>query len=283
MMRKKINRSRRGTIALFIVIVMFAAIMILPLVLVIGNSFKPINELWEFPPRLLPKEPTIKNYSDMFHIMSGSLVPFSRYIFNTLLITAVGTFGNIIFSSMCAFQLSKMKFPGRDKIFKLIVTTLMFNATVTAIPNYIVMSKLGWIDTYWSLIIPTFGSSLGLYLMKQFMEQNIPDSLIEAARIDGASMWKIFWQIVMPNVKPGWLTLLLLSVQSLWNLGSTTYIFSDDLKTFAYALGQISAGGLARAGVGAAVSVVMMSVPILIFVFSQGNIIETMSTSGMKE
>jgi len=282
-MRKKINRSRRGTIALFIVIVMFAAIMILPLVLVIGNSFKPINELWEFPPRLLPKEPTIKNYSDMFHIMSGSLVPFSRYIFNTLLITAVGTFGNIIFSSMCAFQLSKMKFPGRDKIFKLIVTTLMFNATVTAIPNYIVMSKLGWIDTYWSLIIPTFGSSLGLYLMKQFMEQNIPDSLIEAARIDGASMWKIFWQIVMPNVKPGWLTLLLLSVQSLWNLGSTTYIFSDDLKTFAYALGQISAGGLARAGVGAAVSVVMMSVPILIFVFSQGNIIETMSTSGMKE
>jgi len=282
-MRKKINRSRRGTIALFIVIVMFAAIMILPLVLVIGNSFKPINELWEFPPRLLPKEPTIKNYSDMFHIMSGSLVPFSRYIFNTLLIIAVGTFGNIIFSSMCAFQLSKMKFPGRDKIFKLIVTTLMFNATVTAIPNYIVMSKLGWIDTYWSLIIPTFGSSLGLYLMKQFMEQNIPDSLIEAARIDGASMWKIFWQIVMPNVKPGWLTLLLLSVQSLWNLGSTTYIFSDDLKTFAYALGQISAGGLARAGVGAAVSVVMMSVPILIFVFSQGNIIETMSTSGMKE
>lgn len=282
-MKKKLNRSRGGTIALFIVIVILAAIMALPLILVIGNSFKPIHELWVFPPKLLPEEPTLKNYSDMFGIMSGSLVPFSRYIFNTLLITVVGTAGNIIFSSMCAFQLAKMKFPGRDKIFDLIVLTLMFNTTVTAIPNYIIMSKLGWIDTYWSLIIPTFGSSLGLYLMKQFMEQSIPDSLIDAARIDGASMWQTFWKIVMPCVKPGWLTLMLLSVQSLWNLGSTTYIFSDDLKTLAYALGQIASAGVSRAGVGAAVSVVMMSVPILIFIFSQGNIIETMSTSGMKE
>lgn len=280
---KRINRSKGGTIALFIVVVIWAVIMALPLVLVIGNSFKPVHELWVFPPKLLPEEPTLKNYSDMFSIMSGSLVPFSRYIFNTLLITVVGTVGNIIFSSMCAFQLAKMKFPGRNQIFQLIVLTLMFNTTVTAIPNYIIMAKLKWIDTYWSLIVPTFGSSLGLYLMKQFMEQSIPDSLIDAAWIDGASMWQIFWKIVMPCVKPGWLTLMLLSVQSLWNLGSTTYIFSDDLKTLAYALGQIASAGVSRAGVGAAVSVVMMSVPIIIFVFSQGNIIETMSTSGMKE
>lgn len=282
-MKKRLNRSRSGTIALFIATVLLAAVMALPLVLVIGNSFKPMHELWVFPPRLLPEDPTLKNYTDMINVMSGSLVPFSRYIFNTVLITAVGTLGNIICSSMCAFQLAKMKFPGRDKIFGLIVTTLMFNSTVTAIPNYIIMAKLGWIDTYWSLIIPTFGSSLGLYLMKQFMEQAIPDSLIEAARIDGASMWQIFIKIVMPCVKPGWLTLTLLSVQSLWNLGSSTYIFSDDLKTLAYALQQISAAGIARAGVGAAVSVVMMSVPILIFVVTQSNIIETMSTSGMKE
>lgn len=282
-MKKRLNRSRSGTIALFIVTVLFAAVMALPLVLVIGNSFKPMHELWVFPPRLLPEDPTLKNYSDMINVMSGSLVPFSRYIFNTILITVVGTVGNIICSSMCAFQLAKMKFPGRDKIFGLIVTTLMFNGTVTAIPNYIIMAKLGWIDTYWSLIIPTFGSSLGLYLMKQFMEQAIPDSLIEAARIDGASMWQIFLKIVMPCVKPGWLTLTLLSVQSLWNLGSSTYIFSDDLKTLAYALQQITSAGIARAGVGAAVSVVMMSVPILIFVVTQSNIIETMSTSGMKE
>lgn len=282
-MKKKLNRSRSGTIALFIITAFFAAVMALPLVLVIGNSFKPMHELWVFPPKLLPEDPTLKNYSDMFNVMASSLVPFSRYIFNTLLITIAGTAGNIICSSMCAFQLAKMKFPGRDKIFSLIVTTLMFNATVTAIPNYLIMAKLGWIDTYWALIIPTFGSPLGLYLMKQFMEQSIPDSLVEAARIDGASMWQIYWKIVMPCVKPGWLTLMLLSVQSLWNVGSTTYIFSDDLKTLAYALQQIASAGLSRAGVSAAVSVVIMSVPILIFVCTQSNIIETMSTSGMKE
>lgn len=280
---KRLNRSKAGTIALFIVIAAIATVMALPLVLVIGNSFKPLNELWVFPPKLLPQSPTLKNYSDMLNVMSNSLVPFSRYIFNTLLITVAGTAGNIIFSSMCAFQLAKMKFPGRDRIFRLIVLTLMFNATVTAIPNYLIMSKLHWIDTYWALIIPTFGSSLGLYLMKQFMESNVPDTLVEAARIDGASMWKTYWQIVMPCVKPGWLTLILLSVQSLWNMGSTTYIFSDNLKTLAYALGQITSAGIARAGVGAAVTVVMMSVPVLIFVFTQSNIIETMSTSGMKE
>lgn len=269
--------------ALFVITALFAAVMALPLILVIGNSFKPLHELWVFPPRLLPQQPTIKNYRDMINVMSGSLVPFSRYIFNTVMITVVGTAGNIVCSSMCAFQLAKMKFPGRQAIFKLIVMTLMFNATVTAIPNYMIMSRLHWVDTYWALIIPTFGSSLGLYLMKQFMEQAIPDSLIEAARIDGASMWTIYSRIVMPCVKPGWLTLILLSVQSLWNLGSTTYIFSDDKKTLAYALSQITSGGIARAGVGAAVSVVMMSVPILIFALTQSNIMETMSTSGMKE
>lgn len=282
-MKNRLNRSKGGTITLLIVISLFAAIMALPLILVIGNSFKPLHELWVFPPRLLPEEPTLKNYRDMLNVMSGSLVPFSRYIFNTIMITVVGTVGNIVCSSMCAFQLAKMKFPGRNVTFKLIVMTLMFNATVTAIPNYMIMSKLHMIDTYWALIIPTFGSPLGLYLMKQFMEQAIPDSLIEAARIDGASMWTIYSRIVMPCVKPGWLTLILLSVQSLWNLGSTTYIFSDEKKTLAYALSQITSGGIARAGVGAAVSVVMMSVPILIFALTQSNIMETMSTSGMKE
>lgn len=282
-MKKRLNRSRAGTIALFVVTVLLAMVMALPLVLVIGNSFKPLHELWVFPPRLLPKEPTLKNYTDMFTVMSSSLVPFSRYIFNTVLITVVGTAGNIICSSMCAFQLAKMKFPGRDTIFRVIQWSLMFNATVTAIPNYIIMSSLGWIDTYWALIIPTFGSSLGLYLMKQFMEQSIPDTVIEAARIDGASAWRIFWKIVMPCVKPGWLTLMLLSVQALWGLGSSTYIFSDDMKTLAYALGQIASAGISRAGVGSAVGVVMMSVPILIFIVSQSSIIETMSTSGLKE
>ena len=202
--------------------------------------------------------------------------------FNSIFVTAAGTAGHIIISSMCAYPLAKKRFPGRNVIFNMIVFSLMFSATASVISNYIIMSSLHWIDTYYSLIIPAFGSSLGLYLMKQFMEQ-LPDSLIEAARMDGASQWKIFWQIVMPNVKGAWLTLLMLSVQSLWGMGANNYIYKEQLKTLPYALGQIMSGGIARAGVGAAVSLLMLIVPVIIFVFSQSNIVETMSSSGMKD
>lgn len=280
---KRVSRSVGGTVCLFIFMIIFAFFMVLPMWLAICNSLKPLSELWEFPPKFYVRNPTLKNFIDMFNDMSDSLVPFTRYIFNTLFITAAGTAGNIILSSMCAFPLAKKKFPGKEGIFQVIVLSLMFNGTVTAIPNYIIMSALGWIDTPWSLIIPAFASTLGLYLMKQFMEQSVPTSLLEAARIDGASQWLIFWKIVMPCVKPAWLTQLLLSVQALWNLGSSTYIFSDEKKTLAYALSQIVSGGIAKAGVGAAVAVFMMIVPIGIFIFSQSNIIDTMATSGMKD
>ena len=280
---KRVSRSVGGTVCLFIFMIIFAFFMVLPMWLAICNSLKPLSELCEFPPKFYVRNPTLKNFIDMFNDMSDSLVPFTRYIFNTLFITAAGTAGNIILSSMCAFPLAKKKFPGKEGIFQVIVLSLMFNGTVTAIPNYIIMSALGWIDTPWSLIIPAFASTLGLYLMKQFMEQSVPTSLLEAARIDGASQWLIFWKIVMPCVKPAWLTQLLLSVQALWNLGSSTYIFSDEKKTLAYALSQIVSGGIAKAGVGAAVAVFMMIVPIGIFIFSQSNIIDTMATSGMKD
>ena len=280
---QRVSRSLGGTVCLFIFMIIFAFFMVLPMWLAICNSLKPLSELWEFPPKFYVRNPTLKNFIDMFNDMSDSLVPFTRYIFNTLFITAAGTAGNIILSSMCAFPLAKKKFPGKEGIFQVIVLSLMFNGTVTAIPNYIIMSALGWIDTPWSLIIPAFASTLGLYLMKQFMEQSVPTSLLEAARIDGASQWLIFWKIVMPCVKPAWLTQLLLSVQALWNLGSSTYIFSDEKKTLAYALSQIVSGGIAKAGVGAAVAVFMMIVPIGIFIFSQSNIIDTMATSGMKD
>lgn len=283
MSARKINRSKGGTVVLLIVLLIFAAFMVLPIVLAISNSLKPLNELWEFPPRLWPKEPTFKNFRDMFNIMASSLVPFSRYLFNTILITAVGTAGNMLFSSMCAYPLAKRKFPGCRTIFKLIEMTLMFNMTVTAIPCYLVMTQIGWIDRYEALIVPTFASTLGLYLIKQFMETSVPDTLLEAAQVDGASQWQIYWKIVMPCVRPALLTQLLLSVQSLWNLGSSTYVFSDEKKTLSYALSQIVSGGVARAGVGAAVTVFMMIVPITIFVICQNNIIDTMSTSGMKD
>lgn len=284
---KKVSRSKVGSVLLFLFLALFSLFMVLPMIYMISNSFKPQNELLVFPPRLFPTEPTLRNFRDMFTVMSSSNVPFIRYIFNSLFVTAVGSAGHILFSSMCAFPLAKKRFPGRKIIFNIIVFSLMFNTAVTAIPNYLIMSELKWIDTYAALIVPAFGMSLGLYLMKQFMEQ-IPDSLLEAGRIDGAGQWTIFWQIVMPNVKSAWMTLLLLSVQTLWPIGDNNFIYKEELKTLAYALGQIQGTGaagvnIARAGVGAAVSVFMMIIPVLIFIFSQSNIIETMSSSGMKD
>ena len=277
---RRVNRSRAGTVVL--VMLVFACFMAFPLALIISNSFKPLDELWVFPPKLIPQSPTMSNFRDMFTVMSGSWVPFLRYIFNTVFITAAGTAGHIILASMCAYPLAKKQFPGRKLIFNVIVLALMFNGTVTAIPNYITMAAIGWIDTHLSLIVPAFAMPLGLYLMKQFMEQ-LPDALLEAARIDGSTQWHTFWHIVMPNVKSAWMTLILLCVQSLWGIGNTNFIYKEELKTLPYALNQILAGGIARAGIGAAVSVFMMIVPIGIFIFTQSNIIETMSTSGMKD
>jgi len=222
------------------------------------------------------------NFFDLFNLMADSWVPFTRYVFNTLFITAIGTVGHVILASAAAYPLAKHKFPGSKVLFTIVVLSLMFSPHVTAVPNYVIMSWLGWIDSYAAIIVPAIAASLGLYLMKQFMEQ-IPDALLEAAKIDGASEYRIFWQIVMPLVKPAWLTLIILLFQSLWGTDGGTFIYSEELKTMNYALSQILAGGIVRAGPGAFVALLMMSVPIAIFVTSQSNIIETMASSGMKE
>ena len=278
----RVNRSRWGTALLVLFPLGLGILMALPMVLMISNAFKPRDELFIFPPRLFPSKPTLGNFREMFIVMSSSYVPFMRYIFNSLFVTAVGSGGHIIISSMCAYPLAKKQFPGRNIIFRIIVLSLMFSATAATISNYLIISYLGWIDTYMALIVPAFGAPIGLYLMKQFMEQ-IPDSLLEAARIDGASQWYTFWKIVMPNVRSAWLTLLLLSVQNLWGLGDNVFIYKEEMKTLPYALGQILAGGIARTNVGAAVSACMMIVPVAIFIVSQSNIIETMASSGLKD
>ena len=279
---KRINRSLGGNIVVFSFITLFGIFVSLPLVYTIGNAFKPLDELWLFPPPILPRNPTFKNFEDLFNLLQNSWVPISRYFFNTLFITLIGTLGQVIFASMCAYPLAKHKFPGAKFIFKIIVLSLMFSTAVTAIPNYLTMVSLGWVNSYQAIIVPAMGTSLGLYLMKQFMEQ-IHDSLLEAAKIDGAGEFVIFWKIVMPNVKAAWLTMIVFSIQGLWNMGASVFIYSEQLKTLPYAINQIIAGGIARAGVGSAVAVIMMIVPIAVFIFTQSNIIETMASSGIKE
>lgn len=280
--KKRISRSVGGDIMLFVFLVLTALLMAMPIMYIISNSLKSYNELFQFPPKIMVRNPTFDNYADLFTLISSSWVPFSRYLLNTAMITVVGTVGNVVLGSMAAYAISKIQFPGYKLCFKLIVLSLMFSATVTAIPNYLIMAKLGWIDTYASLIVPALQSSLGIYLMKQFIDQ-IPDSLIEAARIDGAGDGRIYLSIIMPSVKPAWLTVIILSVQSLWNTTGGTYIFSEQLKTLPVAMSQTVSSGIARAGASAAVSVIMLSVPVITFIASQSQVIETMTTSGMKE
>ena len=211
--RAALNRSVGGDLGIDILLIIFGAFMFLPMVYAFSQSLKPLDELWMFPPRFFVRKPTLDNFSDLFMLMSTSWVPFSRYIFNTAFVSVCGTFGHLFLASMAAYALTKINFPGRKLMFSLIYYSLMFHTTVAAISNFIIMSALHWIDTYWSLIVPAFGSTLGLYLMKQFMETTVPDSVLESARLDGASEVSIYWTIVMPMVKPAWLTLIVYSFQ----------------------------------------------------------------------
>lgn len=283
--RRKVSRSLAGDLLLFLVLALLGSFMAMPLVFVINNAFKPINEILKFPPDFFVRNPTLDNFTDLYHLLSNSWVPFTRYIYNTLFIAVVGTIGHVVIASMAAYPLAKRKFPGKSFLFTIVVLSLMFSATVTQITNYMTMSWLGMLDTHWAVIVPAIGSSLGLYLMKQFMEQ-VPDALLEAAQMDGCSEWRIFWNIVMPIVKPAWLTLIIFSFQGLWGAGGAAgsmFIYSEQLKTIDYALNQILAGGIIRTGPSMAATLLMLSVPITIFILSQSSVIQTMSTSGMKD
>ena len=279
---KLLNRSRAGNVLMFLFLAGFAVYSALPILLIFLQSVKPLNELFIYPPRFFVMNPTFDNFRQLSSLMSSTWVPFIRYIFNSVFVTVTGTVGHIVVASMCAYPLAKMNLKGGNVIFTIIVTSLMFAPTVSDIINYQTISTLGMLDNYLAIILPALGTSLGLYIMKQFMSQ-IPDALIESAHIDGASTFTVFWKIVMPNVKPAWLTLAIFSFQGLWNNANTTYIYREELKSLPYALNQIVGGGIIRAGAGAAVSVIILMVPLLLFIFTQSRIIETMSTSGMKE
>ncbi|MCL2720489.1 MAG: carbohydrate ABC transporter permease [Treponema sp.] len=279
---KRLNRSYGGDAFIITILTIFGLFFAYPLVFAINNAFKPLNEIFLFPPRLFVERPTMNNFQDLFILMSKSWVTFSRYIFNTVFITVVGTVGLIIFASMGAFVVSKYKFPGAKIFFQGVIITLMFQGYVTQIPNYLIMASLGWVDTFLSVVIPAFAMPIGFFLLKQFID-TIPDTLLEAAKVDGAKEFRIFLYIILPMIKPAWLTVMIFSVQNLWNARASVFIYSEQLKTLPYALGQIIMGGVARAGVGAAVSLFIMIVPLVMFIFAQSNILQTMASSGIKE
>lgn len=280
--QKKLNRSMAGNSLLFLLMIICGVFMVLPLVMIINNALKPLDELYQFPPKIFVRNPTLENFSDLFVLMNNSWVPFSRYILNTIIITGGGMVGHVICASLAAYPLAKHDFPGKKVLSEMVVLSMMFSWTVTQIPQYLIISWLHINNTYLALILPAFSFGMGLYLMKQFMEQ-IPDSLMESARLDGASEWKVFWKIIMPNVKPAWLTLAIFQFQQMWGNTGSLFLRNEELKPLQYSLQQITAGGTARAGAAAAVTFIIAAVPIIFFLICQSNVLETMTTSGMKD
>lgn len=280
--QKKLNRSMAGNTLLFILMAICGVFMALPLIMIVNNALKPLDELFQFPPKIFVRNPTLENFSDLFVAMSDSWVPFSRYIINTLIITGFGTVGHVILASLAAYPLAKHNFPGKKILFSMVVLSMMFSWTVTQIPTYMIVSWLHINNNYLALILPAWQYGMGLYLMKQFMEQ-LPDSLMESARLDGANEFQIFWKIVMPNVKPAWLTLAIFQFQQTWSNTGSMYLRDEQLKPLQFALQQITGGGTARAGASAAVTFIIAAIPIIFFLVCQSNVIETMTTSGMKD
>jgi len=278
----RLNRSKAGNGLLFGLMFICGLFMVLPLVMIVNNALKPLDELFQYPPKVFVKNPTLENFTDLFVLISDSWVPFSRYIINTVIITVGGMVGHVLVASLAAYPLAKHKFPGRNLLFNMVILSMMFSWQVTQIPQYLIISWLNINNTYLALILPAWSFGMGLYLMKQFMEQ-LPDTLMESAKIDGAGEFRIFWTIVMPNVKPAWLTLAIFQFQQMWGNTGGTFLRDEELKHLQYALLQITQGGPARAGAGAAVTFVIAAVPITFFLICQSNIMETMTTSGMKE
>ena len=279
--RNGVSRSLGGDILVLSILVLMAAFMLLPFVYAIMQSVKPMDEIFLFPPRFFAKNPTIENYQMLSKITDSLWVPFSRYLMNSVFVAVIGTGLNVVISSLAAFPLAKYPFPGAKALFKLVTISLLFAGPVTALPQYIIVAKMGLINSLWSVILPAAGAPLGLFLMRNFMTQ-IPDTMLEAARIDGAGIVRSFFSITMPMVKPATLTLIIFSFQSLWNSTGGTFIYEESSKLLPTILSQISTAGIARVGTGAAASVLLMIPPCLVFVISQSRIIETMSFSGIK-
>lgn len=279
---KRYTRTKVGNFFYFAFLIIAGAFSVLPLIYCVCNSFKPLDELLIFPPRFFVYNPTLQNYMALPGLLSKLEVPLSRYLFNSLFIAVAATFLNVIIASMAAFTLSKSKIKFRVVFFAIITFSLLYNSYTLQIPQYVIVSKIHIVDTYWAYILPTIASTMGVFLMKQYMDSSVPDALLEAARIDGAGIFRIFWTIVMPIVKPSWMTLTLFAFRDMWATVPGGTIFSEQLKTLPYVMSQITAGGLARAGSAMAATVILMIPPIIVYFVTQSNVMETMSSAGIK-
>lgn len=279
---KKVSRSVGGTIILGMLVALAGILMALPIVYIISSAFKPLEELFLFPPRFFPQNPTLSNFKDMSSLLSSLWVTFDRYVYNSIIVSVIATVGYLFIATLAAYPLAKHQFKGKKLINEAIVVALMFNTAVTGLVQYLLMSVLKMIDTYAAMILPAFASTMGVFLCVQYLS-TLPDVMLEAAKIDGAGEFRIFFNIVMPNIKPVLFTILIFQFQSAWNISPSNVVYREELKTLPLVLSQLSSGGIARSGVSSAAALIMIIPPIAVFILSQSNVMETMTHSGIKD
>lgn len=278
---KRVSRSTAGNVTVIVFLLVFGVFMILPLYYMVVSSLKPTSELFYFPPKFYVVNPTLQNFVSLIKLQAQSDVPFERYLFNSVFVTVAATWGYVLIASMAAYALAKHKFPLKKTITQGVVFAILFRPEVTSVPLYILMVKMQIIDNYWAVILPAMSGSFGVFLLQQFLE-NVPNEMIEAARIDGASEFAIYRKLIMPMLKPAWMTVVIFTFISIWNNTAVQFIYSEDMKMLPAMLSSLSTAGITRTGVAAAVGVLMMIPSVVIFLLSQNSIVETMAHSGLK-
>ena len=280
---KKFDKTQ---IKFYLILIPVAVFMIMPLIYIFSTALKPIDELFMFPPRFFVQKPTLKNFTDLFRAASTTGVPMMRYLINSLLITTVMIIASLLMTTATAYALSKKEFKLKKFLFSVNQTALMFVAVAVAIPRYLIIDGLGLNDTFWVHWIPYLAMPVGLVLVKHFIDQ-VPDELIEAAKIDGANDWHIITRIIIPLIKPALATVAILVFQFVWGNteSSNLYIITETKKTFSFYLTTLTANqanSIAGAGMAAAAGLIMFFPNLAIFILMQGRVMDTMSHSGIK-
>lgn len=277
----KHSDRRKGNIIVFLFLTVLGIFMALPIYLAFLMAFKPEQELFVFPPKLYTLNPTPDNFRNMLHDLGKSeLVPFSRYFFNSVFVTVSVTVLQCVFSAMAGFVLAKCRFAGKNFLNAIILISLLYQSNVIYIMQYVVMAELNLINTYGALIFPLVSSSMSLFLMRQSISQ-VPDEIIEAGKIDGAGLFRICWQIVIPNQKPAFSAVMIFAFQSAWNMQSSSFVYKENFKTLPTVIQQITASGISKTGITATASVIMLLPPVILFIFARKGVIETMAHSGI--
>ncbi len=284
---KRINprKFEPSQLKIIIAILPLVIFMALPIVFIINHAFKPMEELFAFPPTFFVKNFTLDNFTKLMKFSNASGTPLSRYIFNSAIVTLATMGLALLLTTMSAFALAKIKFKGRNMLVNINQIAIMFVGTAVLIPRYLVICELGVIDSYLAHILPLVAMPVALFLVKQFVEQ-VPDSLLEAAYMDGASDFKVYVQVILPMIKPAIATAAILVFQQVWtNMETSNYFVNDDtMKTLTFYMNTLANANnsVAGQGVAAAASLIMFLPNLILFIILQKQVMNTMASSGIK-